>query len=497
MADIRTATLNIPNNTATSPVTVSLSGTALSAAPSVTLNPPSLAFSTAYNTTSSSQSVTITNNGTADLVVSTVTLTGTDAANFIITSDGASGQTITPGTNRTIAVEFAPNAIRNFNAFLTINDNAVGTPHSVALQGVGTSVTVNPVQKSVYATFYLSYGLSSSEGFGGETYQGWGGTFPAPRGTGNSHTFAPPSSIAADFFPADYWSGATGYPASVYSSSSSTVLLAQCKAAIQAGINVLIVSWSPPTDRSNSLISTLLTAAQTAQSQTGKPLSISFMIEPYGAANFTDPVTSTVVNVGRSATTLWHAVNYINSTYGSHPNFFKTNRTGMNFAGSSNGVNIFFLNRPDIDNVISNTSITPSGTYWQTSTDNIHNIAQVPGQGLIIANKFQASDLNTQHFDGGFSNFAMPSDTDTFQYVRAYQLSFPPSAIAIPMVSPGYSAWREQAIPPVRNVRNAGALYTKQFNEAMNVSGWDIGIDSFNNWGLGTQIEPAAKAGTP
>lgn len=504
----RSATLSITDNAIDSPQRVALTGTGTGAAPIATLSPALLAFgSVKMFATSATQTLTITNTGTSNLIIASVALTGLNPGQFAIQTDNATGQTITPGGNRTVVIVFKPKRVGPQSATVSVTDNAGGSPQATPLEGTGSIATVQPLAKTVYAYYYPNYGLSAAEGFGGETYQGWGGTAPAPSGSGVTHTFAPPTSIASDYYPGDYWSGAAGYPPALYSSSDPTVLKAQCIAAINAGVNVLIVSWKPPPDRSDTLIPALLTAAFAATNATGLPLFVSFMIEPYATSNFTDTTDSTVVTGGRAASNVWRAINYINSTYGAHTNFYRTARTGWHYAGRGLGANVFFLNHPEYDYLSGGSphaTIAASGTGWQTTTDDVHNPALVPLGGLILAESSYAPNyVDGHHFDGGFSYLSLPLNQaglfneSVFQFSRTYELGFPPTAICVPGVAPGYSGWRTQDTLDRRFPRNNGAFYDAQWNQALNgVAFNDIAITTWNDWAHGTQIEPATNQTT-
>ena len=146
----RSASVSISDNAAGSPHTITLSGTGVTAAPVVTLNPTSVTFGNQnVGTTSATQTVTLTNTGTIPLTISSITLTGTNASDFA-ESDNCP---ITPSTlavnaNCTLSLTFTPSANGARNASVSITDNAAGSPHTVPLSGTGVTpapaVTLNP-----------------------------------------------------------------------------------------------------------------------------------------------------------------------------------------------------------------------------------------------------------------------------------------------------------------------------------------------------------------
>jgi autotransporter family porin len=99
------------------------------------------------NTTSTTQFVTLSSTGTAPLQVDSITISG----DFAIVAGGSQTAcptsppafTLAPGSSCTIGVSFTPTTTGPRNGALTIASNASGSPHSVALSGVGVA---NPSQ---------------------------------------------------------------------------------------------------------------------------------------------------------------------------------------------------------------------------------------------------------------------------------------------------------------------------------------------------------------
>jgi hypothetical protein len=133
------ATLNITDNATGSPQTVTLSGNGI--APTVTLSTTGLSFPSTDVGTTSTLPVTVTNSGTTNLTVSAIGNGGTDPTNFSHTSN-CGGHVIAPGDYCTIQVTFSPSAVGPFTATLNITDNALGSPQTVTLNGVGFAPTV-------------------------------------------------------------------------------------------------------------------------------------------------------------------------------------------------------------------------------------------------------------------------------------------------------------------------------------------------------------------
>jgi len=150
----RSAILNVGGGT---PSTVGLSGVATEASISV---PPSVSFSNQLaGTTGTPVPVVVTNNSSGAfagaLSVSSASLSesGASTTDFSITADSCTGPATAPGETCTIQVAFQPASLcptlsGTRNATLTINDNAPGSPHTVALAGnaVDFCVTIQPGQ---------------------------------------------------------------------------------------------------------------------------------------------------------------------------------------------------------------------------------------------------------------------------------------------------------------------------------------------------------------
>src|SRR5207245_5211762 len=86
--------------------------------------------------------VTVTNTGNATLNITSITITGTNAGDYSQTN--TCGTIVNPGASCTISVTFKPTAKNTRTASVSIADDAVGSPQTVALSGVGTVVKLTP-----------------------------------------------------------------------------------------------------------------------------------------------------------------------------------------------------------------------------------------------------------------------------------------------------------------------------------------------------------------
>jgi Pro-kumamolisin, activation domain/Bacterial Ig-like domain (group 3)/Abnormal spindle-like microcephaly-assoc'd, ASPM-SPD-2-Hydin len=133
-----TASLSFADNATGSPQTVTLAGTAVAAAITATLTPPSLVFtSTTVGSTSAAQTATLTNTGTTSLAITGVTLGGTNAASFSDTT--TCGTTLAGGASCTVSVSFKPATTGTLTATLNVADNATGSPQMMTMTGTGAT----------------------------------------------------------------------------------------------------------------------------------------------------------------------------------------------------------------------------------------------------------------------------------------------------------------------------------------------------------------------
>lgn len=142
----KSGALTITSDAPGSPHSVNLRGTALpsgsstgnTSTPNVSLSPSTIAFtSQAVGTVSNAQTVTLTNTGNATLNIASV-ITDSD---FQHTS--GCGTTLAPGIKCTITVTFAPTGPGERKGSLYLYSDATGSPHTVTLDGAGTSETVS------------------------------------------------------------------------------------------------------------------------------------------------------------------------------------------------------------------------------------------------------------------------------------------------------------------------------------------------------------------
>ena len=106
--------------------------------PAVSLSPTSLAFgSQPVGKTSTARTVTLSNTGRAALSITGLAIKGTNGSNFAQTN--TCGKSLAGGAHCTIGVRFTPSASGSRAGWVSITDNASGSPQTVSLSGTGTA----------------------------------------------------------------------------------------------------------------------------------------------------------------------------------------------------------------------------------------------------------------------------------------------------------------------------------------------------------------------
>lgn len=132
------AIVNIADNAADSPQTVTLSGMGIAAGAIATISPTSLDFgSKDVGTPSAPQSIVITSKGSEPVSIEDVTIVGAKAGAFEKISDTCAGATLPPGAACTIRVVFTPDDPVSLESRLTVTTRESSVPLTVALSGTG------------------------------------------------------------------------------------------------------------------------------------------------------------------------------------------------------------------------------------------------------------------------------------------------------------------------------------------------------------------------
>jgi len=103
--------------------------------PGVYFGNPCYTFAATVIGNTVSEPLSLVNNGTSALTISSITTTGTNAADF--TQTNTCPASLAVGVKCVITVTFAPSLAQVETAYVTVTDNAVGSPHNIYLVGVG------------------------------------------------------------------------------------------------------------------------------------------------------------------------------------------------------------------------------------------------------------------------------------------------------------------------------------------------------------------------
>jgi hypothetical protein len=144
----RGGSLSVSSNSVPSATAVSLSGTGVQ--PAISVSPVSVAFGDqVLNTTASYQTVTVSNPGSATLHVNALLISG-DPDLYTVTNNCVGGTGTAPGGSCSIQIGFTPRSPGPASATLNITSDAPGSPTSVALSGNGVDAapTLSPTSIS-------------------------------------------------------------------------------------------------------------------------------------------------------------------------------------------------------------------------------------------------------------------------------------------------------------------------------------------------------------
>jgi len=140
--------------------TVTLNGSGVAPA-GVSLSPlDGVAFGpTGVGLTAAAQTLTLANHGDVALTIQNIAVTGDFA---IVTNGSTCGASVAAGVDCTIRVEFAPTAAGVRPGSVTVADSGAGSPHTVALSGIGIDFSLapdGPVTQTVAAGGGATYAL--------------------------------------------------------------------------------------------------------------------------------------------------------------------------------------------------------------------------------------------------------------------------------------------------------------------------------------------------
>lgn len=147
------ATIAIASNDATSPLSVSVAGSAVKANPAWQMTPASLAFPSLSVQASQSQNATLHNTGNVPVTISSISVTGSA---FSI-SGLANGMTLSPSQQVPFQITFHPTAAGATSGTLKVVSASASSALSMSLSGSATTSNTPPPTSH---TVHLSWGAS-------------------------------------------------------------------------------------------------------------------------------------------------------------------------------------------------------------------------------------------------------------------------------------------------------------------------------------------------
>ena len=150
--------ISVVSNASNSPATISLSGTSVQ--PALTVTPTSASFSSVIIGTSNSQTFTLSNPGSAGVTISQASIAGSGFSVSGLTTP----VTIPVGNSATFNAVFTPAATASVIGNISIVSNAPTSPTSVSLSGSGVVATLTLGVSPTSLSFgHVSVGSSSSQ----------------------------------------------------------------------------------------------------------------------------------------------------------------------------------------------------------------------------------------------------------------------------------------------------------------------------------------------
>lgn len=263
--------------------------------------------------------------------------------------------------------------------------------------------------------------------------------------------------------------GITYYPSKgLYSSNDINRLSEQMQELYEAGVDVVAVSWWGSRLKNTSVdgqgvgsdhcMSNILDAAAR------HGVKVAFHLEPYA---------------DRGVHQIHDDLTYIFDQYGAHSSFYRHPTTNQGL--------VYLYDSYQLSSDQWKLLLTKEGSLSIRGTS-IDCIAI----GLVL------DDINylvDSHFDGAYSYFAATGFTQAStpsNWASLQQRLLEKGLVFIPSVAPGYDDTRlRQWNGQNKRARRHGEYYDSMWREALSVSPQIIAITSVNEWGEGSQIEPA------
>jgi len=328
----------------------------------------------------------------------------------------------------------------------------------------GGGVILESPNEDVHAFFYLWYGEPKTDGrylhWNHEVLPHWTKAVNDKYPDIGS-VFEPPKSIHSTYYPLR----------GCYSSKNVETLTSQFTEMKHAGIGVVVVSWwgrpSMPGTSDTQGVNTdsaILMVLEAANLVEGGAMKVAFHLEPYP---------------GRSAHTIRQDLRYITKKYGQSDSLLRWGERNLPLFYVYDSYHISLSEWEQL--------LLPAGTSSVRNTD--------------IDGIFIGLWLEERHhtylrvFDGFYTYFAATgfsygSSLSNWQTMSKWAKKY--NKIFIASVGPGYD---DTKIRPWnthnKRIRDNGRYYETMWRAAIEAEATIVSITSYNEWGEGTQIEPA------
>lgn len=325
---------------------------------------------------------------------------------------------------------------------------------------------------TTFAFFYLWYGRPEYDGkwlhWNHSILPHWTESVRAEWASTAGVSYLPPQDLHSSYYPLR----------GPYSSKDTNNLMTQMYEMKEYSIDAIIVSWWGRPDGSSggdsqgvntdSAIASVLETAYTTN------IKVALHLEPY---------------VGRSVESIRLDLEYLHKKYGKHPALARSKR-----AGDDKELPMMFVYD----------SYHISSREWSlllSTPSEENNMLGIRGEacdaffvGLWLNNN-DGNDLAKGGFDGSYSYFATDgfswgSTLSNWQHMAKFM--YDRKMAFFPSVAPGYDdrkirPWNAAATRDRAN----GDYYKKGWSAAIDAGVDFVTITSYNEWGEGTQIEPA------
>ena len=313
----------------------------------------------------------------------------------------------------------------------------------------------------VHAAFYLWYGTPAIDGkwlhWDHRTMPHWTAKMNEQYPPGVAHT--PPDHPHSPYYPAR----------GLYSSSDNATLLAQMRELAEAGVDSVMLSWwgqaALQIERDSQGVSTdpLVPRVLDAAAEAG--IGVSWHLEPYG---------------GRTTQTVLADLRYLHERYGSHAAIWREGPRRLP---------LVWLYDVSMEHV---------GEHMAEWRAMVAALRGSEADAVLLSLYLDARDadfVDQAGLDGAYTYFASDGFTEgstSSKWLAARRALASKGKLFVTSVGPGYDDTR---IRPwnAHNTRSRerGAYYERQWRAALEAAPHAVSITSYNEWGEGTQIEPA------